>query len=144
MIGTRIKNRRKQLRITQKELGAAIGKGESTISEWEAGKRSPDVELIYALAEALHTTPAYLMGWSDDPEPAAQLHPMDIETNRAYTTRSAFDILLHCAGFSESLDDDANWTVHKDDFSIDMHEEKASRIMAQTLQYFAYLVEREQ
>ena len=49
MIGTRIKNRRKQLRITQKELGAAIGKGESTISEWEAGKRSPDVELIYAL-----------------------------------------------------------------------------------------------
>lgn len=143
MIGTRIKNRRKQLRITQKELGAAVGKGESTVSEWEAEKRSPDVELIYSLADILNTTPAYLMGWSDDPEPTEQLHPAEVEMNREYTTLSIFSTLLRCAGFSEALDDDANWTVYKDNMTVDMHEEKASRIMAQTLQYFAYLVERE-
>lgn len=68
MIGSRIKTRRKQLHITQKELGSAIGKGESTISEWESEKRSPDVDLICDIARILHTSPAYLMGWSDNPE----------------------------------------------------------------------------
>lgn len=68
MIGKRIRNRRKQERITQKELGASVGKGESTVSEWESEKRSPDVDLLPQIARALHTSVAYLMGWTDRPD----------------------------------------------------------------------------
>lgn len=65
MIGQRIKECRKAARMTQKELGLIVGKGESTVSEWEAEKRSPDVDLLVPIAKALHTTAAYLMGVED-------------------------------------------------------------------------------
>jgi len=66
LIGKQIKALRTALKMTQKELGDILGKGISTISEWEAGKRSPDVDLLEAIADALHTTPAKLMGYADD------------------------------------------------------------------------------
>lgn len=76
-LGQRMKTRRKQIRMTQKELATTLNKGESTISEWESNKRSPDVELLSDIATALNTTPAYLMGWEDDPEDYDQAEELD-------------------------------------------------------------------
>lgn len=64
MIGERIKNRRTELGLTQTELGEKAGVKFAAISKYETGrvvnlKRST----IQKLADALDTTPAYLMGW---------------------------------------------------------------------------------
>lgn len=64
-LGQRLKAQRKQMKMTQKELADRLSKGESTISEWESDKRSPDVDLLGAIAAALGTTPAALVGWDD-------------------------------------------------------------------------------
>ena len=58
----------------QAELGEAIGIGKSSISEWESGKRSPDIDKVKDIAKVLNVTPAYLMGW-DEPSPASRPLP---------------------------------------------------------------------
>jgi Zn-dependent peptidase ImmA (M78 family)/DNA-binding XRE family transcriptional regulator len=52
-IGARIRRAREMQGLTQGELGERIGRTQTAISYWEAGRRSPDVEDIVAVAEAL-------------------------------------------------------------------------------------------
>lgn len=61
MIGAKIREARQAAGLTQRELGAAIGKGISTVSEWEKDLRSPDVELIPAIAAACGVSIADLL-----------------------------------------------------------------------------------
>ena len=64
-IGHRIKVRRVELDLQQKDLGALVGVTQAHISEWEAGRRALRVEQAMALAEALKTTVGYLVGESE-------------------------------------------------------------------------------
>lgn len=82
-IGDRIKAARKSAHMGQAELGAAIGIGKSSISEWESGKRSPDIDKVHDIAKALGVTPAYLMGW--DESPALPTMPANIVPVKRHT-----------------------------------------------------------
>lgn len=53
IIGKRIKERRKALKMTQKELGEKIGCAEITIRQYENGRYSPKIDTRIALANAL-------------------------------------------------------------------------------------------
>lgn len=65
--GERILKLRTEKGMTQDELALAVGyKSRSTIAKIEAGERDPHQSMIAALAKALGTTPAYLMGWEDE------------------------------------------------------------------------------
>lgn len=71
-IGERIKNRRNKLGISVDELAASIEKNRATIYRYEKGDiENLPVAVLEPLAKALHTTPAYLMGWTEDPEDGA-------------------------------------------------------------------------
>lgn len=63
-----IKQKRKELGLTQEELAKMIGyTNKSTIATIEAGKsRVPD-DKLYLFAKALNTTPSELYGWDDAP-----------------------------------------------------------------------------
>lgn len=66
-IGYRIKTRRQQLGLTQDELAQKLGYGSrSSINKIELGKANLTQTKIKALADALDTTPAYIMGWEDE------------------------------------------------------------------------------
>ena len=65
-MGQKIYNLRNQKGMTLEELGTKVGVGKSTVRKWENGiianmKR----DKIARVAEALETTPAYLMGWEE-------------------------------------------------------------------------------
>lgn len=69
-IGDRIKARREALGMTQEELADHLGyRGKSSVSKLESGQGDPGQSKVLAFARALKTTPAYLMGWVDDPMP---------------------------------------------------------------------------
>lgn len=53
--------------VSLASLCKKIGKTRTYLSEIQTRNRSVPQEYIPALAEALHTTPAYLMGETDDP-----------------------------------------------------------------------------
>jgi transcriptional regulator with XRE-family HTH domain len=66
-IGTRIKYRRKELRMSADKLAEILGKDRSTIYRYEKGDiENLPLDILEPIAQALGTTPAYLMGWEDD------------------------------------------------------------------------------
>lgn len=63
-IGERIKLKREELNLTQDELALKLGyKSRSTINKIEKGINDLVQSKIVEFANALNTTPAYLMGW---------------------------------------------------------------------------------
>lgn len=78
-IGERIKQRREELGIGQTQLAERIGSSKQNLYKYENGIISNiPSDKIEAIAKALYTTPAYLMGWSDDPTPNAVRIPSNI------------------------------------------------------------------
>ncbi len=64
----RIRERRKELEWSQERLAKELGlKSRAAISAVEKGHCDMTTDRIKRYAEALHTTPAYLMGWNNDP-----------------------------------------------------------------------------
>ena len=65
--GFRIRERRRALDMTQEDLGKKIGVSKATINKYETGGtlnlRRPTIE---KLADALCTSPEYLMGWTSN------------------------------------------------------------------------------
>ena len=74
MIGARIKEARKRIKMTQPELAEKIGVHETTVRRWERDRdNGPSAEILKRIAEALNTTADYLLkGEPFEPEPQAQ------------------------------------------------------------------------
>ena len=95
--GDRIKQRRLQLGLNASDVAAKIGKDRATLYRYESSEiEKLPIGEIDPLAEVLHCSPAYLMGWTDEPlEPQApQLQPQDIsleEINIIRAYRAADD-----------------------------------------------------
>lgn len=62
----RIREIRKSKNMTMKQLGEVIGVAESTISQYETGKRQPDNEVLWKLGEYLGVTVGYLLGVEEE------------------------------------------------------------------------------
>ena len=64
----RIKSRREELGLSQEELAHRIRyKDRSSIAKIESGVNDITQSKIKAIADALDTTPSYLMGWEESP-----------------------------------------------------------------------------
>lgn len=69
-IGERIKKRREELGLTQEELAQKLGyASRSSINKIELNERNLKQSKIKAIADALNTTPSYIMGWDGEEEP---------------------------------------------------------------------------
>ena len=65
-IGERIRDRRTELGMSQEELALKIGyKSRSSVNKIEKNERELTQSKIKAVADALKTTPAYIMGWNE-------------------------------------------------------------------------------
>lgn len=65
-IGDRIKSRRKHLGMSADDLGRRLGKDRSTIYRYEKGDiENLPLDILEPIAQALGTTPQYLMGWEE-------------------------------------------------------------------------------
>lgn len=65
----RIKEIREEQGIKQKELAAMIGIAPNTLSQYESGKREPDIETVKRMAVALNVTVDSLLGQKEKPAP---------------------------------------------------------------------------
>ena len=63
----RIKALRQERGLTLEQVADVVGVGKSTVRKWETGMiANMRRDKIAALAQALGTTPAYLMGWKEE------------------------------------------------------------------------------
>ena len=63
---------RKKAGLTLKQLGKAVDKAESTISQYESGRREPDNETLLRIADVLGCSVDYLLGREDAKTPAPE------------------------------------------------------------------------
>ncbi|MBC5675615.1 helix-turn-helix domain-containing protein [Blautia sp. NSJ-34] len=69
-MGEKIKFLRLDRNMTLEELGNKVGVGKSTVRKWETGMiANMKRDKILKVAEALDTSPAYLMGWDNNVRP---------------------------------------------------------------------------
>lgn len=61
LIGPNIRNIRKQLHMKQKELANNLNISSGYLSEIEAGKKSPGLEVVDSLLQKYNVNPAYLL-----------------------------------------------------------------------------------
>lgn len=73
-IGDRIKQRRNEIGLSVDELASRIGKNRATVYRYESNKiEKYPLEILEPLANALCTTPAFLMGWDENYSTEEQL-----------------------------------------------------------------------
>lgn len=69
-MGQKIHNLRTEKGLTLEDLGNLVGVGKSTVRKWENGIiANMRRDKIIKVADALNTTPEYLMGWSNNAPP---------------------------------------------------------------------------
>lgn len=108
--GERIKRRREELGMTQTELAKKIGYSSySTIAKIESGDNNLKQSKIKAFADALETTPAYIMGW-DNEEPPQPAYYLDDDA------RAAAEFLHHNPEYKVLFDAVRNVSAEDIDF----------------------------
>ena len=92
--------RRKELELTMEEVARKVGVSKATVQRWESGEiANIRRDKITLLAEALKTTPAYLMGWVDNDTSDIELSAHEKKIILAYRKnphmQAAVDTLLN-------------------------------------------------
>lgn len=95
VFGSRLRQLRKDKRMTMKELGLAFGLAESTISGYETGIRNPDLSYVRNFAEYFGVSADHLLG-IDDKIPIDK--PTKKSDNSTYTAQSGSDFIEGLSG----------------------------------------------
>lgn len=77
-VGDRIRDRRKELGLTQGELGKRLGWGKSAVCRVEKEGNNITTDRITRIAQALSCSPAYLMGWTKNPGQLSIYDALDV------------------------------------------------------------------
>jgi len=83
-VGTEIKRRREEQKISQNQLAKLSGCAQSTLSAIEKTTKKPSTETLRGIAAALGCTVAELMGESSDQSQGPVLNPQDRELLRIF------------------------------------------------------------
>lgn len=75
LVGSRLREARKAMHLTQEELGNLIGVGKSSICCYEKESRNPTLECIVDLIEVLGVSADYLLGTDNIIETSSKEDP---------------------------------------------------------------------
>lgn len=104
-LSEKIKALRLEQGLTLEQVGDKVGVGKSTVRKWENGiianmKR----DKISKLADALGVSPAYLMGWDEDPK-GNITHVQKVKSDSSLLNRlMAYMIMLNPEGQKKLLE----------------------------------------
>lgn len=113
-LGSRMKERRIDMGLSQETLAQLTGVSKWTVINWEADKRTPNAQKIFIIAEALGTTPQYLLGKTEDIGDYGE-YPIGSNNQRSETTEMFAklmkmlaaenpDLIIHFRDLEKNLD----------------------------------------
>ena len=94
-MGVVIREKRKELNLTQKELAEKIGVSDKAVSKWERGESLPDVTLIPLIAVTLDVSIDYLMTgreYTDTTAERGEASQTEYNVQRDRALHSAYEI----------------------------------------------------
>ena len=83
MLGTRIKELRKEFGLSQVELALRMEVTKQTISNWENENIQPSVDMLVGLANVFNVTTDYLLGLDDVPRLSIEGLPLSFAAHLA-------------------------------------------------------------
>lgn len=87
-VGERIKNRRKEIKMSAEVLAERVGLSKATIYRYEKGDiEKVDTAMLEKIAKALMTTPSKLMGWDNSDKNKEEI----LDLSEIATKTVAFD-----------------------------------------------------
>ena len=93
-IGERIKYRREELGLSQDELARRLGyKSRSSINKIENDASGLPQTKIVAIANALQTTPSFIMGWTETQQKNSTLAELTVRMRSDEEFRSVVEII---------------------------------------------------
>lgn len=96
-IGERIRDRRIELGMTQDELAQKVGyKSRSSVNKIESSRSLP-LSKVQKMADALDTSPSFLMGWNDSDS------PQDVPLSEQYSPEEVEKAMELYAQFKDSM-----------------------------------------
>lgn len=90
-VGEKIRELRKKAGLTQKKLGELSDTSETTIKQYELGKRQPRMEQLQKVATALHVQVNDLLPWEDIPEIRDAVYASNLEMLEFFYTDDCFN-----------------------------------------------------
>lgn len=130
VVGERVKELRTAKKMTQEELAKKLGyKSKSSVAHIENGRDIPR-QMVATLASLLDTNPAYLMGWSDNPEPLPEMQARLAELALAGDPSGTARVLL---GLPEKQKSPRELATREDDLTDD--DKKELELFAEFLRY---------
>jgi transcriptional regulator with XRE-family HTH domain len=96
----RIEERREELGLSRRTLGELIGSSETQIWRYETAKNDPTASVLLSLANALKTSPDWLMGFTDvqpDRLDDTEREALAILRSKAVTRRAAIIEIMRLA-----------------------------------------------
>ncbi|AFA48220.1 helix-turn-helix domain-containing protein [Acetobacterium woodii] len=133
--GDRLKSIRLKNDMTQEELGNLLNKSKNNISQYETGKREPDLETLNIISDYFKVSLDYLLGKSDDQIPVRNL---DQDLNDELDTESKWlNFLRTLSGDSmfyqyENVDDDQKLAI------MEEHKEKMEKKKKKVAKFMKY------
>lgn len=76
-LGQRIKQRRKEVGLSQSRLSKAAGVSDSSISLWESDTTAPRGQNLHKLASALQCSPTWILFGDEDKAPSTPIEPSE-------------------------------------------------------------------
>ena len=83
MLGTRIKELRKEFGLSQVDLAAQMEVTKQTISNWENENIQPSIDMLVGLANVFNVTTDYLLGLDDVPRLSIEGLPLSFAAHLA-------------------------------------------------------------
>ena len=114
-IGDRIRQRRNEIGLTQKELAAKINPGTSIetaphtqVAQWESGKKKPGTDALIRLCNALDCDMDYILG------------AIDVPCRAVYDVKEQTGLSGEAAGRLKQIHDKGQYGVVKDGYTLNM------------------------
>lgn len=135
----RLKLKRKELKLTQSQLGKMIGVSDVTIANYENGKREPNVLMIKKLSKALNTNGDYLLGLDNKgyktPIPLTD-DEKDIIVSYRELDKHSKSLIKHIINFEKNkkpLNDKLSNVSELNIIKLKVYEQKASAGLGRSL-----------
>ena len=109
-IGERIKFRREELGMSQEELALKLGyKSRSSINKIELNHYDLKQNKIKDIADALETTPSYVMGWDEEIEQSKENEKfIDIINNLELTEEQKLEVIKYARAIKLIAEQEVN------------------------------------
>lgn len=92
--------------ITQAELSRLTGIRASSISDWLKGKYTPKQDKIALLADALHVTPAWLLGYGKEEDKKPKVIDLQAELEKLLQQMNADDTTIAMFNGDSPMDEE--------------------------------------